>query len=269
VLLLLCTIPVYSQQYGTGVIQPNPADKKVNSPPALTTPSSPDLPSSVSLKMFCPKPESQGGLGTCVAWATTFYALSITENVLIKRTQPQQITDNVFSPYFTNKYSSNDPTFQKGMTLWDALDFLKYTGAVRRLAMEKTLSWLNINNSLYINSTRYRISGWGRIFDYFDDKIVLTTNQKVLPIKMSLVENKPVIISFKVQPSFFAAKGLWQPVSNQNDMGYTALCVIGYDDNIYGGAFEIVNSWGEDWGNEGFMWISYKDFADYVDQAHF
>jgi hypothetical protein len=38
-----------------------------------------------------------------------------------------------------------------------------------------------------------------------------------------------------------------------------AMCIIGYDDTKFGGAFEIVNSWGNDWANDGFIWIRYND----------
>ena len=43
--------------------------------------------------------------------------------------------------------------------------------------------------------------------------------------------------------------------------------MIGYDDNQYGGAIEIQNSWGTEWGNSGRMWIRYADFARFVYQA--
>jgi hypothetical protein len=264
--LLLCTIPVYSQQLGTGVTPPNPADKKGNSQPALTAPSYTDIPRSISLKMYCPKPESQGSLGTTCTWATTFYALSISENIAINRTDPQQITNNAFSPYYTYKNSSNDPTFQRGMHIIDALDFLKGKGAVRRKPEEKLIPWLNMPATVYANSQNYKILDYLTLFNYYNNN--LTTEQKVLPVKRTLSEKKPVIIAFKIEPSFYTAKGVWQPVKNQNVAGYHAMCVIGYDDTISGGAFEIANSWGEEWGNDGFIWISYKDFADYVYEAY-
>jgi hypothetical protein len=46
-----------------------------------------------------------------------------------------------------------------------------------------------------------------------------------------------------------------------------ALCVIGYDDNKYGGAFEVINSWGSRWGNDGFIWIRYNDFTQFTKYA--
>jgi hypothetical protein len=46
------------------------------------------------------------------------------------------------------------------------------------------------------------------------------------------------------------------------------MCVVGYDDGKYGGAFEIQNSWGTDWGNDGYIWIKYQDFANWVREAY-
>ena len=37
------------------------------------------------------------------------------------------------------------------------------------------------------------------------------------------------------------------------------MVVIGYDDGLE--AFEVLNSWGTHWGNNGFVWIKYKDFG--------
>ena len=55
---------------------------------------------------------------------------------------------------------------------------------------------------------------------------------------------------------------VWIPDSNDyktNSAGH-AMVVVGYNDSLYGGAFELMNSWGTNWGNEGFIWIRYKDF---------
>jgi hypothetical protein len=38
------------------------------------------------------------------------------------------------------------------------------------------------------------------------------------------------------------------------------MCIVGYDDDRR--AFRIVNSWGEHWGEDGFMWLAYDLFPE-------
>ena len=42
-------------------------------------------------------------------------------------------------------------------------------------------------------------------------------------------------------------------------VGGHALCIVGYDDKLGGGAFKIANSWGKNWGKSGFFWLRYQD----------
>ncbi|HRG22926.1 MAG TPA: C1 family peptidase, partial [Chitinophagaceae bacterium] len=68
-----------------------------------------------------------------------------------------------------------------------------------------------------------------------------------------------------------AGKELWQPAgmdASQMGMGGHAMCVIGYDDRKFGGAFQIMNSWGPDWGKDGVAWVKYGDFKTYVREAY-
>jgi len=51
--------------------------------------------------------------------------------------------------------------------------------------------------------------------------------------------------------------------SDYNESGGHAMVVIAYDDTQYGGAFQILNSWGRDWGDNGKVWIPYNDFIKY------
>ncbi|MGB1032212.1 MAG: DUF4384 domain-containing protein, partial [Flavobacteriales bacterium] len=68
-------------------------------------------------------------------------------------------------------------------------------------------------------------------------------------------------------------KDRWQPSSmdyDQQGFGGHAMCVIGYDDYKYGdeGGFEIMNSWGQEWGDDGIGWVRYKDFDYFVKEAY-
>jgi hypothetical protein len=74
---------------------------------------------------------------------------------------------------------------------------------------------------------------------------------------------------------------VWRPTSaDESGMGAGghAMCVIGYDDNkaigqdangkTVKGAFQIMNSWGKDWGKNGVAWVGYSDFKNYVREAY-
>ena len=50
--------------------------------------------------------------------------------------------------------------------------------------------------------------------------------------------------------------------------GGHALSLIGYDDNKEGGCFEIINSWGKEWGDKGRIWVKYSDFDKIVDEVY-
>ena len=54
----------------------------------------------------------------------------------------------------------------------------------------------------------------------------------------------------------------------QMGFGGHAMCVIGYDDRLEGGAFQIMNSWGSDWGQNGIAWVRYGDFKEFVREAY-
>jgi hypothetical protein len=84
-------------------------------------------------------------------------------------------------------------------------------------------------------------------------------------VKKSIQEKKPVVIGMICPNSFFKARGVWSPTEEPlESYGGHALCVVGYDDDQYGGSFEIQNSWGTEWGNEGYIWIKYSDFTKFV-----
>ncbi len=43
-----------------------------------------------------------------------------------------------------------------------------------------------------------------------------------------------------------------------NNLGGHAVTIVGYDDNKFGGAFKIINSWSANWGDDGYFWLPYS-----------
>ena len=125
----------------------------------------------------------------------------------------------------------------------------------------------NISSRLLREATQYKIDGYQRLFYLKDAKQL-----KIQTVKKSLAEGNPVVIGMRCPPSFEKADGqaVWNPKEGPKTPYFFghAMCVIGYDNQKYGGAFEIMNSWGSRWGNNGFIWVRYRDFADFAKYAY-
>jgi hypothetical protein len=88
---------------------------------------------------------------------------------------------------------------------------------------------------------------------------------KIQKTKQSLAEGKPVVIGVEIKYNFLDLKKdnpVWDPTKGLTLFaGGHAMCLIGYDDGKQ--AFEVLNSWGEKWGDNGFGWIKYSDYGKY------
>ncbi len=64
---------------------------------------------------------------------------------------------------------------------------------------------------------------------------------------------------------------VWRPDDSDKSMtgfGGHAMCVVGYDDKNYVGSFLLMNSWGPEWGINGFAWVPYGVFKYFVREAY-
>jgi len=225
------------------------------------------LPGSYSLKQYAPLPGDQADHGTCVAWAAAYAARTISESIALNRLNQTETTQNAFSPVYVYKnIRPDDPYGRYGTQIYTALDFIRDTGAVKMVDIERTVSFANINLSNYKNYRNYPIGDYVTLFSD-DDRQKPALIARI--VKKSLSEGKPVIIGMNTPDSFIDAKDVWEPTENPEYFYYGhAMCVVGYDDNRHGGAFEVLNSWGRKWGNGGYIWIPYKTFADFVMEGY-
>jgi len=275
--LFLLLSPLFGQQYSTGAILDPVRYEQIDVKPVLVTRNYSSLPRTVSIKQYAPEPGNQNPYGTCVGWSTAFAARTISESMALNRTNREQTSNNVFSPIHVYKghyfRMGITPTGREGAFIGDVLEFMKDEGAVKRLAFERNTDFPLILLSAFANSKRYPIDSYRRLFYEWGPG---TIAEKVVPVKKSLAEGKPVIIGMKTplsfhNISFHNTRGTWRPYENPNtfnNIGNHAMCVVGYDDDRDGGAFEIQNSWGTDWGNGGYIWIKYSDFAGFVYEAY-
>jgi C1A family cysteine protease len=253
------------QSYYKGALFNEEAYGKLPKKAALATRAYEGLPKSFSLKQYAPLPGDQTNYGTCVAWASAYAARTISESVALNRRNQTETTQSVFSPvYVYRNIRPDDPECQRGAQIFDALDLMRDSGAVRMLEIERSTAFPRVDLSYYRESRRYPIGGYVTLFSREDkQKPALITRI----VKKSLSEGRPVVIGMNTPDSFIEAKNVWEPKENPgNFYGGHAMCVVGYDDDK--GAFEIINSWGRKWGNGGFIWIPYQAFVDFVMESY-
>lgn len=222
------------------------------------------IPKSYSLKEFAPKPLNQFDYPTSPAWASSYAALTIIEAQQTGR-KGKSITENAFSPLYPYFYSSD---YTKGIScgqpisIAQVLEAMKIYGTPRYTEFPvRCVTHSPENNKT--SALKNKISEFARLYDVNE-----SNTKKIKAIKTTLSENLPVVIAMHYGKSFEYAKDFWQPRESFNiNLPTKALCVVGYDDEKFGGAFEIMNSQGTEWGNEGFLWIPYEAFITFTRQA--
>ena len=215
-----------------------------------------------SLKAFVPQIKNQGGYGTCVGWSSAYYGRTILNARLENLKDQTEITKNAFSPVFTYLHSNvdNDYNCQGGAYINKAMRTMVEMGTPY-FKDYNVMCDTDIPESLIKLASENKIKDFTRLFGKNDSDAL-----KVESVKRSLINGNPVVMGFIVENSLYTAKNVFEP-DNAGASGGHAMCIVGYDDTKYGGAFEVVNSWGKTWGNDGFIWVRYSDFPNYAKYA--
>lgn len=215
------------------------------------------------LSEFMPPVRSQGSQGSCTAWATAYYLKSYQEK--IQYGYDYSTFDNVMSPAFVYNQSKELGGCNVGSCIENALYILKTKG---------TNTWADFpydqNNCTLIPSTeQYQAANKNKISNYYSViPIIEGGSYSLLNIlKTFISEGTPIIIGMKTDKNFTKAipktntgTYIYKEHNPQQDHGNHAMLIVGYNDEL--NAFKVVNSWGSDWANNGYCYISYDFFRN-------
>ena len=223
------------------------------------------LPEMVSLAKFAPDRKNQGQQGSCVAWSSGYAARSIIESASTAA-NPNNVA---FSPSFLYNQIGLDGC--QGSYIIKAMELMTSKGAVPFSAFPYNDQDCSTqpNSQLMNDAAQNRMHGFNRLTE--DDGV---KNLNIRAIKEHLAKDAPVVIGMMVGGTFMQdmmGKKVWHPTDDdysQMGFGGHAMCVIGYDDRLEGGAFQIMNSWGPEWGENGLGYIRYADFPKFVREAY-
>ncbi|MCB1170388.1 MAG: hypothetical protein KDK25_08645, partial [Leptospiraceae bacterium] len=208
------------------------------------------LPTEMDLSSQMPPAGYQGDQASCISWAAVYAVKSYYENRSRGWGYDSPVTGgpghHVFSPAFSQALLGNA---DRGSTFPEALDVLLRNGAVPWSAMPYFPDKPGGKSS----PKQERIAREFRIQGYR-----LLSSHEPEGIKRQVASGHPVMVGILLYESLLDLKQGVYEAAEGPFLGGHSVVIVGYDDDRgKNGAFKIMNSWGQDWGENGFGWISY------------
>ncbi len=205
----------------------------------------PTTPRSIDLSANFPNPGDQGSQQSCVGWATAYALKSYQEK--IETGWSLNTPEHLFSPAFI--YNQINRGQDRGSYIHEALDLAQNKGIATLATMPYSAGdyLKQPPSAAFAEAAKFKAASWRRVND---------TSQ----IKAALANRKPVVGGVSVYEQLMNLSGadsVYNTASGNRQGGH-AITIVGYDDDKYGGAFKIINSWSQNWGDSGFFWMPYS-----------
>ena len=211
------------------------------------------LPSKVSLKKYCGPIRDQGEAGFCHAFAAAAMK-NVQENM------ENHVKFDTSPLYIAETTKRIDPLpNEEGTYLIYSCKALCSDGTVDEIYYPYscyTPGTLKFPNKQSIQAPVYKSENYAACYNVDD-------------IRLALSMNKPVLIGIVVTSNFYVVqdgKEKFVPLPNGYLLGGHAMLVVGYDDTLehdgHKGHFILQNSWGEECGEKGFIYLPY-DYLTY------
>lgn len=253
IIALFQILSVFSQQFGTGLIFAD--EEEYKSIPLASAPMMGTLPAQKDLSSFFPIAGNQGMQSSCVGWAVA-YGLKSYQEAVERKQRPSSDLQTYSPAYIYNQIKNGD--CNSGSSIERALDILKSEGVAKLSDFPYTQYSCSSrpDNNTKAKARPFTIADWRRVD---------INNQ--IEVKSQIASGFPIVIGMYVDDGFKNLRGnrVYSTTSG-NDLGGHAMIVVGYDDSKQ--AYKVFNSWGTDWGDNGFGWISYSIFERRVREAY-
>jgi|GEM_PF-1231434 len=220
------------------------------------------LPMSVNLSEFAATARQQEG-PTCTGFAASnaFTIMNAMKNNIRDKTD---INTMAFSAYYIFNRIQEDGC-NNGSRISNAMQLLRSEGDCFASDFDYVKTKDNCSTQptedLKKKANSYRIKDFVTTFTETSSE-----NLKIVKTREQLAKGRPVVIGMAIPQSFFLAKSGTKTLdintADTNPVGSHAMCVVGYD--VSRKAILIMNSWGTDWADNGFIWMRDADYAKYV-----
>lgn len=231
---------------------------------------------SKSLKPYCPTPYNQGNTKSCVTFSCGYGAFTV-QKAVSKGWSRAEATQNAYSAaYIFKQLNSGNANIKFAA----AFDFMSKNG----ICLDKTFSNKHISEKVMpsaeaINEAKKYIlnplpiplcenlTKVKRILPAKSPEVIeAAAKVAVAEIQTRLAQGAAVMIGTVTETDFqstsYHKQAFWSPkdaVSTPH-----AMLIVGYDDT----AFEIMNSYGTEWGMGGFIKLKYTDLGKIFREAY-
>ena len=218
------------------------------------------LPASIDLQQHFPPPGDQGDQNSCVAWAVGYAARGYYSSAAdgLPVTQAKNVPSPAYI-YDLDLSRHNRAPCDSGMMFLDAFNILRRGSASLAQMPYNSRSCRPPGAAIVKLADQFRIRSW----KYVDPRNIDT-------IKGELAKRHPVVFGMRVSDDFLRHRGERIDSGNSSEVFSAtlthAMTIVGYDEARQ--AFHIINSWGREWGNNGYGWIDYDTFRAYVPEAY-
>ena len=223
--------------------------------PTAMMPSMGELPDQVDLSPLFPDAGNQGQQGSCVGWAVAYALKTYQENAEHGWGTASHATQ--YSPaYVYNQIKVSD--CNSGAYISHAFRLLEEQGCSTWATMPYNSSRCDESPSIEAREEAYdyRISFARRV-----------SPQDITELRAQLAAGQPIVIGARIYTNFFYLRGdsIYDEIEGAWQ-GNHAMCIVGYDDATE--TFELINSWGRGWGEQGYARITYDVFKQITFEAY-
>lgn len=175
----------------------------------------------------------QGEQGTCAAQTASCMK------------EWQEFHDFQFNEYMSPQFIYNNRSNQEseGMFGRDVMKILHKIGSIpeSKYPYDFIQKPNEISSGLFLAASSHKIKGYAKI-------------NSIEEFKKALIKNGPCYFAV---PVYNYSDTMWKPNNNEKKIGGHAMTCVGYNPE----GFIIRNSWGKDWGDNGYTIFPYQDFS--------
>lgn len=218
------------------------------------------LPATYSLRSEMPPVYDQGQLGSCTANAT----VALFEHQAILQGEAAVTPSRLFVYYEERRIEGQPADQDTGAQVRDGIKVLASEGVPPESEWPYDISRFGEQppQAAYRDATAHEAVAYKRI----------VIGGPGAPMRTAVYSHQPIAFGFPV-PAYFESstwdsrsEPLRLPDASTQIIGGHAVVVVGYDfsrSRFPVPVFEVRNSWGSDWGDQGYFWLDYRYFDPY------